>query len=157
VNVADVGPAMRMGELREGWRDLGRAVGSRDTGLSWVRLGEGELSAPPHCHSEEEEIFVVLDGAGVLELWPSPVLEQRGEAAREDVELRAGHVVARPAGSRVAHALRGASGGMTYLVYGTRRPGDAAYYPRSGKVYLRGLGVIARVEHVSYWDGEREA
>jgi uncharacterized cupin superfamily protein len=155
VNVDDVGAALQMGERRENVRDLGRAAGSRDTGLKWVRLEPGETGTAPHCHSEEEEVFVVLDGSGVLELWPSPLVERRGEAEREDVELRAGHVVARPAGSRVAHALRGGADGMTYLAYGTRRPNDVAYYPRSGKIFFRGLGVIARVEHVDYWDGER--
>ena len=28
------------------------------------------------------------------------------------------------------------------------------YYPRSNKVSLRGLGVIARLEHLGYGDGE---
>jgi uncharacterized cupin superfamily protein len=42
---------------------------------------------------------------------------------------------------------------MTYLAYGTRKPNDLVYYPRSGKVFFRGLGVIARVEHDD--DGER--
>jgi hypothetical protein len=44
-----------------------------------------------------------------------------------------------------------------------RRPGDAAgaatlglsrYRPRSGKVALRGVGAILRVERVDSWDGE---
>ena len=30
---------------------------------------------------------------------------------------------------------------MTYLVYGTREPGDSVYYPQAGQVRLRGLGV----------------
>jgi hypothetical protein len=28
------------------------------------------------------------------------------------------------------------------------------WYPRSQKVYFRGLGVIGRVEELDYWDGE---
>ena len=44
--------------------------------------------------------------------------------------------------------------GITYLVYGTREPNDIAYYPRSNKVYFRGVGLMMRAEHVSYWDGE---
>jgi hypothetical protein len=28
------------------------------------------------------------------------------------------------------------------------------YYPRSEKVFFRGLGVIARVVDLDYWDGE---
>ena len=44
--------------------------------------------------------------------------------------------------------------GCTMLVYGTRKPNDMCFYPRSNKIFFRGLGVIARVEHVTYWDGE---
>jgi hypothetical protein len=28
------------------------------------------------------------------------------------------------------------------------------FYPRSNKISFRGLGVIARVERLEYWDGE---
>ena len=60
--------------------DLASAAGSERTGLNWVALPPGEEGAPPHCHSLDEEIFVVLDGSGVLELWPTPgrVSPERG-------------------------------------------------------------------------------
>ena len=40
------------------------------------------------------------------------------------------------------------------LVYGTRRPNDICYYPRSRKLYWRGVGLIGRVEPLDYHDGE---
>jgi hypothetical protein len=33
-------------------------------------------------------------------------------------------------------------------------PNDVCFYPRSGKVYLQGVGVIGRIEQLDYWDGE---
>ena len=30
----------------------------------------------------------------------------------------------------------------------------SSYYPRSGKISFRGVGVIGRIEQVDYWDGE---
>ena len=54
-------------EVREGEtvaravRDLGRAAGSEKTGLQLFDITPGKLVNPPHCHSAEEEIFVVLD------------------------------------------------------------------------------------------------
>jgi uncharacterized cupin superfamily protein len=96
----------------------------------------------------EEEIFVVLQGSGELLLWPT---------GADEPELRAvqtGTTVARPPGTGVAHSFRAGDDGLTLLAYGTRDPGDICYYPRSGKVYLRGLGVIVRVELLDYWDGE---
>ena len=69
-------------------------------------------------------------------------------------DVRAGHVVARPAGSGRAHAFRAGEDGLTLLAYGSKEPNDICYYPRSRKVYLRGVGPIARLEHLDYWDGE---
>jgi uncharacterized cupin superfamily protein len=43
---------------------------------------------------------------------------------------------------------------VSLLVYGTRRPNDIAYYPRSNKIYWRGVGVMGRIEHLDYFDGE---
>jgi uncharacterized cupin superfamily protein len=63
-------------------------------------------------------------------------------------------VVSRPAGTRVSHAFRTGDGPMTYLAYGTREPNDLCYYPRSNKVFFRGLGVIVRLEQLEYGDGE---
>jgi uncharacterized cupin superfamily protein len=124
------------------WRELGRAAGSLRTGLNYVEVEPGELGCPLHCHSAEEEIFVVLEGEGTLLL------------GDERIPVRRGHVVARPAGTRVGHALEAGDAGLTYLAYGTREPNDIAYYPRSNKIYWRGVGVMARVEKLDYWDGE---
>ena len=136
-----------------GSKALAEAAGSVRAGLHWSRLAEGREVAVPHCHSEEEEVFVILEGEATLELWPSPISTERG-ATREDVELRAGHVVARPPGTRIAHCLRAGAAGTTLLVYGTREPNDIVYFPRSNKLYWRGVGVIGRVELLEYWEGE---
>ena len=120
------------------------------SGLGWEKLPAGHRGSVPHCHSAEEEIFVILEGTATLELWPSP----RAEAVRDDVPLRPGHVVARPPGTRVSHSFRAGPDGVTMLVYGTRDSNDMCFYPRSGKIAWRGLGVIGRVEHLDYFDGE---
>ena len=44
---------------------------------------------------------------------------------------------------------------MTLLMYGTRDPREVCYYPRSGKVFFVGLGIVIRVgEPLDYWEGE---
>jgi uncharacterized cupin superfamily protein len=140
-------------ERGEQYRQLGAAAGARKTGLNWLRIGEGRLSGPPHCHSAAEEVFVVLEGAGTLELWPTPGAAESG-FEREDIPVRAGHVVARPPASCVAHAFRGGADGLTLLAYGTNPPNDICFYPRSNKIFWCGVGVIARVEPLAYRDGE---
>ena len=125
----------------------GRELGSVQTGIRYAEVFPGKLNAPPHCHAAEDEIFVVLEGDGHLLLW-----EEDGVAEHP---VRAGSVVARPAGTGVAHAFRGGGAGLTLLMYGTRDPREVCYYPRSRKVYFIGLGLITRVgEQLDYWDGE---
>lgn len=133
---------------------LAAPAGSQRTGLNWVSLPAGEEGAPVHCHSESEEIFVVLEGDGALILAPSPQKARSG-AAEEEIAIRAGHVISRAPATGIAHGIRGGGGeGITYLAYGTRRPNDILYYPRSNKIYFRGVGVIARLEDLDYFDGE---
>jgi len=123
-------------------RNLGRAAGSLFTGLQHCTVAPGKWGQVPHCHSAEEELFVVLDGNGVVEL---------GE---EEHPVGRGNVVSRPAGTGVAHAFRAGGAGIVYLAYGTREPDDVCYYPRSNKLYFCGLGIIGRIEKLDYWDGE---
>jgi uncharacterized cupin superfamily protein len=143
VNLDDVEPVrVERGRVARTRRRLSRAAGSETTGLQHVVVEPGRESGPQHCHSVEEEIFVILDGEGVL------VLDQ------EETPVRAGNVVARPAATGVSHMFRAGDGSLTYLAYGTRDPADVCYYPRSNKIAFRGVGVIARLERLDYWDGE---
>ncbi len=123
-------------------RNLGRAAGSVRSGIQHVEVAPGKESTAQHCHSLEEEIFVVLEGDGVL---------VEGE---QEIAVEAGHVVSERAGTGVAHVFRAGEQGLTYLAYGMREPGDLCFYPRSSKIAFRGLGVMARVERLDYWDGE---
>jgi uncharacterized cupin superfamily protein len=132
----------RHGDVASVRRDHGDVVGSVRIGVGHLVVEPGRLTYPPHCHSAEEEVFVVLDGDGTL------LLDEAEHA------VRPGSVVARPPGTGVAHAFRAGAGGLTLLAFGTREPNDIAYYPRSGKVSLRGIRARFRVERLGYWDGE---
>ncbi|HWM13935.1 MAG TPA: cupin domain-containing protein [Gaiellaceae bacterium] len=150
VHVDDVEPAERDGAtVGRRIRRLSKAAGGQWTGLSLSEVLPGKLNNPPHCHSAEEEIFVILDGAGHLLLWePDGVVEH---------PVRRGSVVTRPPGTGVAHAFRAGDEPLSVLMYGTREPHDICFYPRSGRLALSGLGMIARIERersVDYWDDE---
>jgi uncharacterized cupin superfamily protein len=143
VNAAEVA-----GETRDGatvartWRNLGRAAGSVRTGVKLIETVPGKLAVPPHCHSAEEELFVVLDGEGHLLL------------GDDEFPVRRGSVVARPPGTGVAHSFRAGGRALTFLAYGTREPDDSCFYPRSGKIFFSGLGLVGRLEPLDFWDGE---
>jgi uncharacterized cupin superfamily protein len=139
-NIVNVADAKRYESAHIDDRDLGPK--SERTGLCQVTLEPGKEGYPPHCHSADEEIFVVLEGGGTVYL------------GDEEAEVRPGHVLGRPPGTGVAHSFQAGDGGMKYLAYGPREPNDIAYYPRSNKVNFRGIKLIGRIERLDYWDGE---
>jgi uncharacterized cupin superfamily protein len=143
VTLGAVAPrSSRHGDVAAERRRLSDAVGARRSRLQHMVVEPGALSYPPHCHSSEEELFVVLDGSGSLLL------------GDDEHSVRAGSVVARPPGTGVAHAFRAGDEPLTLLAYSDRDPNDICFYPRSGKVSLRGIKAIFRVQRVDYWDGE---
>jgi uncharacterized cupin superfamily protein len=130
------------GKVRQKTRRIGRMLGAETTGMRHVRVAPGAHGTPHHCHGAEEELFVVLGGAGEVRLG-----DERFPVAR-------GSVVARPPGTGVAHSFVAGAPGLEMLTWGTNEPNDIAFYPDSGKVYLCGVGVIGRLEPADYWDGE---
>jgi uncharacterized cupin superfamily protein len=143
VNVDEAEASVSGRENHRGtWRRLGSSAGARRTGLNHIALDPGQMGAPPHCHASEEEVFVVLGGAGTLLL------------GDEEAEVRPLDIVVRPAGTGVAHAFVGGESGLTFLAYGPDVPDEIVYYPRSNKMYFCGVGVMTRVEKLDYWDGE---
>jgi uncharacterized cupin superfamily protein len=143
VGLTDVeGMPVQRGRTNVVRTDLGRGAGSRRSGLNHVVIAPGAESHPPHVHSLEEELFVVLDGTGVLRL------------GDEELPVRAGSVIARPPGTGVAHSYVAGPDGLTMLAYGLRHPGDVCFYPRSNKMRIRGVPVSFIVDQVDYWAGE---
>jgi len=123
-------------------RDLGRAAGSQLSGLQHVTVAPGQRSSVRHCHSHDQELFVVLAGSGIVLL------------GDERHRVRPGTIVTRPAATGVAHAFEAGNDGLVMLAYGTREPADTCWYPDSQKISFRGLGVIGRLSPLDYWDGE---
>ena len=146
VNVQDVEPQVRGGRRR---RDLQERPAHAGPGSSTSKWMPGTLSGPPHVHSAEEEIFVVLEGDGTLELTP-PGLGAAPEAQPSSQGLSrraaAGHRC------RACVSRRRVRHGPDRV--GAREPNDICWYPRSRKIYWRGVDVVGRIEQLDYWDGE---
>jgi uncharacterized cupin superfamily protein len=134
----------------DGDKLLAATAGAESSGLNWIKRPAGRRGAIPHCHSLESEAFIVLDGGGTLELWPTPA----AGGDPESVDLRPGHVVARPPRTRIAHSIVAGEAGITYLAYGTKEANDICYYPRSNTIAFRGVGLVTRLESLPYGHGE---
>jgi uncharacterized cupin superfamily protein len=143
VALDDVEPTLQdRGPVHRTRRDLATAAGSRLSGLQHVTVAPGRRSSVRHCHSHDDELFVVLAGDGALLL------------GDERHEVRPGSIVARPAATGVAHSFKAGARGLVLLAYGTRQPADMCWYPDSQKISFRGVRVIGRLQPLDYWDGE---
>ena len=137
---------------QERWIDLrGRGRVGAKSGLhrrdAWA---PATLPVPAHCHSAEEEIFVVLDGDGTLELVPAR--EPATAVTRRSTSRFARVMSSRGRrGTRSRTSSAAATNGMKVLdVRLGRTTNDITYYPRSNKIGFRGVGLIARLEPLDY-------
>lgn len=121
-----------------------RAAGGK-LGLVLNRLPPGRVGCPFHAHQLEDEVFYVLEGTGLL---------RYGDTVHA---LRAGHCVCCPAGTGVAHQLANTGEvDLVYLAMGPYEPREVCTYPDSGKVMVRSLQTVGRLEKTPYMDGESD-
>ncbi len=133
---------------------VGDRIGMEKLGCRLVVLAPGKRAWPYHLHHANEELFVILDGAGTL----------RYDGAR--YPLRAGDMVAAPPGPGTAHQIVNTSEGeLRYLAISTMEEPDVAEYPDSGKIAAIAGAPPGRRPYpvfyvapqgaaVDYWDGE---
>ena len=137
----------------------GRVIGPRVAGAAARKLGAsidivppGKLTCPYHLHYAQEEMFVILEGAGTLRV------------AGENVPVRAGDVISIPPGPEYPHQLINTSNAtLKYLSISTQESPEICEYPDSNKYLayadpggpLIGHGRMHRAESdLDYWDGE---
>ena len=159
VNIADlsmraVGKGSRFGGSAG---RIGGLIGMEQLGAQYLVVPPGKAAYPRHSHRNNEEMFVILEGAGEYQLgdaiWP----------------VQAGDVIAAPAGgTETAHQLRNTSSAdLRYLAISSRQDPDIMDYPDSGKFAVsagvpRGGSLQAasffyigrKDTAVDYWDGE---
>jgi uncharacterized cupin superfamily protein len=110
------------------WRRsrLGRQAGARQLGASLFELPPGAESFPLHIHYANEELLVVVAGAPTLRTLDA---ERR---------LKAGEVVACPAGREGAHLLRNDTDEpVRVLIVSTMHAPDINEFPDTGEYWVR--------------------
>ena len=115
-------------------------------GAGYDELAPGQRSCPYHYHFGQEEMFVILDGAGTLRV------------AGAMLPVRTGDVVFIPPGPEYPHQFINTSNVvMKYLSISTQERPELCVYPDSGKVgaFAKGMQVMNRpATNLDYWDGE---
>jgi uncharacterized cupin superfamily protein len=128
------------------------SIGARKLGYNLTELPPGCAQSPFHCHREEEEMFLILEGEGELRF------------GQERYPIRKLDVIACPTGGpEVAHQIinTGAQP-LRYLSLSNRSPTEICQYPDSDKigVFAAGSGTtelnkMFKADVVAeYYDGE---
>ncbi len=130
---------------------LAPGTAAKKLGASIDTLPPGKRSCPYHFHYAQEELFIVLEGAGTLRV------------AGEMLPIRTGDVIFIPPGPEYPHQLLNTSTApLKYLSISTREMPEIVEYPDSGK-YLamattpegKRFDALHRSgENLDYWDGE---
>ena len=115
--------------------------------VSVYEIPPGKANYPYHYHYQNEEVFYIISGTGLLRT-------PDGERA-----VAAGDILAFPACEAGAHKLTNASETerLVYIDFATFHSPEVCFYPDSNKtnVYGFGLSKITRNgTEVEYYDGE---
>jgi uncharacterized cupin superfamily protein len=101
---------------------LARGTAAKKLGASYEVLEPGKRGCPYHLHHAQEELFVILEGAGTLRV------------AGEYLPIKAGDVIFIPPGADYPHQIINTSEAhLKYLSISTRESPEIAEYPDSGK------------------------
>jgi uncharacterized cupin superfamily protein len=110
------------GHIRARRQYLGMAAGSRDVGCSRWRVAPGDVPAPQHVHADEDEIFYVLSGDGL-------VLNGRAAFA-----IGAGDAIVFPA-NHAPHTVVGGDGGLEVLAFSSGSQTGLTWLPRANMMW----------------------
>ncbi|HWE47738.1 MAG TPA: cupin domain-containing protein [Caulobacteraceae bacterium] len=132
---------------------LGPLIGSKELGCTLVVLAPGKRAWPHHRHHVNGELFFVLSGEGEIRL------------NDEKRPIRAGDLIAAPAGGEAHQIVNNSEGELRYLAISTLQGAEILDYPDSGAVaYAAGIKdgnfktatVLShgRLEITDYFEGE---
>ncbi len=114
---------------------VGKAVGCEKFYVNIDYVQPGARSTKYHTHSMQEEFFMILNGTGLLRM------------DGEEIPVRAGDVVSKPAGKGIAHQfINSGQEVLQILDVGTQESDDVAAYPDEDVIYVRNRGMAFRME-----------
>lgn len=130
---------------------LAKGTAAQKLGASFDVLAPGKRGCPYHLHHAQEEMFIILEGAGTLRV------------AGEMLPIRTGDVIFIPPGPEYPHQVINTSDApLKYLSISTMEAPEICEYLDSGKFLAEGslhsskpFEVIDRHDKsLDYWDGE---
>jgi mannose-6-phosphate isomerase-like protein (cupin superfamily) len=113
-DVKDSAPEYGLGDAMEA-RFAREALDAEQTGVSYHRIKPGQRQGIGHRHDEDEEIYVIVRGSGLIKLDDEIIEIEELDAIRISPE--------------VVRALEAGDEGIEFLAFGTHREGDGEVIP----------------------------
>ncbi|MCA1439060.1 cupin domain-containing protein [Ensifer sp. IC4062] len=133
---------------------FGALLGLKDLGIGYGEVPAGKSGCPFHNHHVEEELFIILEGAGTYRF------------GNERYDVGPGDVLGAPAGGpeTAHHLINTGTTTLKYLSISTMAATEICEYPDSGKFLAKtrrpgspnaSFRFVGRhASTVDYWDGE---
>jgi uncharacterized cupin superfamily protein len=115
------------GIFKAKYADVGGKIGARQLGYNITIIPSGKKSWPFHNHHVSEEMFLILEGTGLI---------RHGD---NKFPIKKNDIIACPTGDRsVAHQIiNDGKTDLKYLALSTKKPYDICEYPDSDKILSR--------------------
>ncbi len=131
----------------------GALIGSDGLGCTLTIIPAGKCAWPFHRHHVSHELFYVLSGTGEYRI------------DKRKLPLRAGDLVAAPAGKEAHQIVNTSSGELRFLAFSTNGEVDVVDYPDTGKIGVAAgmknadfrtatFKAMGRLTATDYYDGE---
>ena len=106
------------------YADIGEKIGANQLGYNLTIVPPGKKSCPFHNHHVNEEMFLILEGNGLLRF------------GKEEYKLMKNDIIACPNGGRsVAHQIiNNSNTDLKYLALSTNKNPEICEYPDSDKI-----------------------
>ena len=129
IHVDDVPPGRwEYGEIGATRRRLGVAAGAKRLGVAVIEIDPGMRSTPPHCHADEDEVFLVLAGGGLS-------YQTSGPDDVRTYSIGVDDLLWHPANGD-AHTLIAGDDGLTVIVVAEGSRTNITYLPRTRQFWL---------------------
>ena len=140
------------GSFSAKYANISSKIGAKKLGYNLTIIPAGKKSWPFHNHHVSEEMFIILEGKGVLRF------------GDKKFPVKKNDIIACPVGGRsVAHQfINDSKSELKYLALGTKEEQDICEYPDSDKVLSRsstnGKSILWNIsksaESYDYFEGE---
>lgn len=132
--------------IRGTMTDVGRTLSSRSIGLIIQTIAPGDRASRRHRHLFQEEILVVMGGAGVLHHDDSQVPCGPGDA-----------FLYLPGDAAIHSFENTGTAPLVIWAFGDRHPHEVCLYPDQGVAFVEGLGAEVALDATrpSAWTEDR--